>query len=85
MRGDAPFFDTSVLIYVFAKNDRRAEPPEALLAGGGIVSVQNLNEFAAVAVRKLAMPWKQVLDAISAVRALCRTPVSMTVQTHEAR
>ena len=65
MRGDAPFFDTSVLIYMFAKNDRRAKPAEALLAGGGIVSVQSLNEFAAVAVRKLAMPCKQVLDAIA--------------------
>jgi predicted nucleic acid-binding protein len=84
MKGERPFVDANVVIYAFAKNDPRAETAEKLLALGGIVTVQNLNEFAAVAVRKLAMPWKQVVEALSALRALCPTPVPLTVQTHEA-
>lgn len=84
MKGDTPFFDTNVLIYAFSKNDPRVEIAEALLAGGGIVSVQNLNEFASVAVRKLAMPRKQVVEALRALRALCSAPVPLTVQTHDA-
>jgi predicted nucleic acid-binding protein len=57
-------FDTNVLIYAFAQNDPRAEPAEALLAAGGIVSVQVFDEFVAVAIRKLGMPWKDVLEAL---------------------
>jgi predicted nucleic acid-binding protein len=81
---DKAFFDTNVLIYAFAQNDPRAEPAEALLAAGGIVSVQVLNEFVAVATRKLGMPWKDVLEALSAIRVLCPAPLPLTVETHEA-
>ena len=35
------FFDTNVLIYAMAKNDPRASKAEALLASGGIVSIQS--------------------------------------------
>jgi predicted nucleic acid-binding protein len=84
MKGDTPFFDTNVLIYAFKRDDPRSEIAATLVAGGGIISVQNLNEFASVAVRKLAMPWKQVVEALSALRALCPSPVPLTVQTHEA-
>jgi predicted nucleic acid-binding protein len=84
MKGDAAFFDTNVLIYAFAKNDPRAEIAEALLARGGVVGVQTLNEFVAVAVRKLAMPWQEVLEALRAIRVLCPAPVPLTVRTHDA-
>jgi len=83
MRGDKAFFDTSVLIYVFAKDDPRAETAETLLAAGGVVGAQILNEFVAVALRKLAMPWKEVLEALSALRVLCPSPMPMTVATHD--
>ena len=54
-------FDTNVLIYAFAKDDPRAEVAQALLARGGVIGVQTLNEFVAVAVRKLRMPWPRGL------------------------
>jgi predicted nucleic acid-binding protein len=38
------FLDTKVLIYAVAKDDPRASQAEALLASGGIVGVQSLNE-----------------------------------------
>jgi predicted nucleic acid-binding protein len=84
MRGDKVFFDTNVLIYAFAKDDLRAETAETLLAGGGVVGVQTLNEFVAVAVRKFAMPWDEVLDALSAIRVLCPSPVPVLMETHDA-
>jgi len=83
MRGDKAFFDTNVLIYAFAKDDPRAETAETLLAAGGVVGAQILNEFVAVALRKLAMPWKEVLEALSALRVLCPSPMPMTVATHD--
>jgi predicted nucleic acid-binding protein len=49
------FLDTNVLLYLLSKDAAKADRAEALLATGGIVSVQVLNEFASVATRKLAM------------------------------
>ena len=82
MSGKA-FFDTNVLLYSVS-DDRRTERAEALLAGGGTISVQVLNEFAAVAHRKMKMPWADVIEALAAIRILCPDPVPITVQTHEA-
>lgn len=82
MSGKA-FFDTNVLLYSVS-DDPRAERAETLLAGGGMISVQVLNEFAAVAHRKMKMPWADVIEALAAIRILCPDPVPITVHTHEA-
>jgi predicted nucleic acid-binding protein len=79
-----PFFDTTVLVYVVAQHDERTAASEALLDAGGIVSVQVLNELAAVAHRKLKMPWDAIAEALLAIRVLCPDPVPLTVETHEA-
>jgi len=78
------FFDTNVLIYVLAKNDPRSKRAEELLAAGGILSVQILNEFVSVARRRLLMSWSEVAEALVAIRILCPSPVPLTVETHEA-
>ncbi len=76
------FFDTNVLIYAVAKNDPRAPKAESLLASGGIVSVQALNEFVSVARRKLGMSWKDVKESLEAICVLCPKPVSNSLDTH---
>jgi predicted nucleic acid-binding protein len=78
------FFDTSILIYAIATGDARSAQAERLLAAGGNVSVQVLNEFAAVARRKLRMSWHEITEALDAVRALCEPPGSVTVNIHHA-
>jgi predicted nucleic acid-binding protein len=78
------FLDTNVLIYAVAKNDPRAAKAEALLASGGIVSVQSLNEFASVARRKLSMPWKEVREFLNLICILCPDPVPISLDTHKA-
>jgi predicted nucleic acid-binding protein len=80
---DRPFLDTNVLIYAIAQDDPRAAVAEALLGQGGVVSVHVLNEFVAVARRKLGLSWEEVLDALGAIRALCAPPVPITAETHE--
>jgi predicted nucleic acid-binding protein len=77
------FFDTNVLIYAVAQNDPRGPRAEALLAKGGVVGVQVLNEFVSVARRKMRMPWKDVTEALDAIRVLCPSPVPITISTHE--
>jgi len=84
MRGDKrAFFDTNVLIYAFAKDDPRTEAVEELLARGGVLGVQTLNEFVVLAVRQLAMPWQEVLQALGELRILCPSPRPITVETHD--
>jgi predicted nucleic acid-binding protein len=78
------FFDTSILIYAVAAGDARSAQAELLLADGGKVSVQVLNEFAAVARRKLNMSWKEIMEGLDAVRALCEPPGALTVEIHDA-
>lgn len=77
------FLDTNVLIYAVAKNDPRASKAEALLASGSMVSIQSLNEFALVARRKLAMPWKDVKEFLDLICILCPEPVPTSLDTHK--
>jgi predicted nucleic acid-binding protein len=78
------FFDTNVLIYALAKGDPRSMRAEELLAAGGVLSVQILNEFVSVARRKILMSWSEVMEALGVIRVLCSTPLPLTVDTHEA-
>jgi predicted nucleic acid-binding protein len=57
---------------------------EKLLAEGGWISVQVLNEFVAVARRKLNMSWEKTREALLAIRALCESPTTLSIETHEA-
>jgi predicted nucleic acid-binding protein len=78
------FLDTSVLIYAVAKNDPRASKAEALLASGGIISIQSLNEFVSVARRKLGMSWKEVKEFLDLICILCSDPVPISLDMHKA-
>lgn len=81
---DKAFFDTNVLVYVVGQKDERTATAEALVANGGVVSVQVLNELASVSRRKLGMSWEEIGDALAAIRVLCPSPVPLTIDTHDA-
>ena len=79
-----PFFDTTILIYSISSDEPRASRADKLLTAGGWISVQVLNEFAAVARRKLKMSWQETTEALSAIRALCEPPLALSIETHDA-
>jgi predicted nucleic acid-binding protein len=76
------FFDTSSVLYLLSADTRKADTIEALLETGGTLSVQVLNEFAAVARRKPALAWPEVREALRAVRAACST-LPVTEEIHD--
>jgi predicted nucleic acid-binding protein len=76
------FFDTSVLLYLLSTNAAKADRVEELLAARGTISVQVLNEFAAVSLRKLRMPLPEVKEILETVRAVCDV-VPLTIETHD--
>ena len=78
------FFDANVLIYAVAENDPRSAQAEVLLASGGVLSVQILNEFVSVTRRKILMSWSDVSEALDAFRVLCPSPLPITMEIHEA-
>ena len=80
---DKPFFDTNVILYAFRQDDPRGQVAEALLASGGELSVQVLNEFVAVARRKFGKTWEEIRRALDILRVFCPEPVPLTVETHE--
>ena len=83
MRAKA-FLDTNVLVYALSQDDPRGATAESLLAAGGVVSVQILNEFVAVTRRKLGMSWDELNEALDAIRILCPSPVEVSISLHEA-
>lgn len=65
------FFDTSVLLYLLSEDPARADRVEKLLQTPGVISVQVLNEFTAVATRKLALSLAEAQEILATIRHLC--------------
>ena len=76
------FFDTNVALYLLSADAAKADRAEELLAAGGTISVQVLNEFSAVALRKLGMTWPEIREVLAQIRAVCSVE-PLTVETHD--
>lgn len=73
--------DTNVLLYLLSADAAKADRAKAVLAEGGVISVQVLNEFASVATRKLGARWlvvREILDTVSLMVEI----EPLTQQTH---
>ena len=74
------FFDTDVLLYTASKDAAKAARAETLIAAGGIISVQVLNEIANVARRKMGLAWAETRALLATVRGLLSVqPITITV------
>jgi predicted nucleic acid-binding protein len=82
MSGAEVFFDTNILLYLLSADTAKADRAEELLALGGVISVQVLNEFAAVASRRLRMSWPEIRETLSGIRAVCQVE-PLTADTHD--
>jgi predicted nucleic acid-binding protein len=82
MNGKA-FFDTNVLVYAIVENDPRKIRARELLAVGGTISVQVLNEFVSIVRRQVKMPWDDVRASLRWILLLCPKAVPVTIKTHE--
>lgn len=75
------FLDTNVLLYLLSGDAAKADKAEAVLAEGGVISVQVLNEFAHVARRKFKAPWDAVWSGLTAIKANVSVE-PLTLETH---
>ena len=77
------FFDTNILVYA-QQTGAKADRARALLAGGGKLSVQVLNEFTAVSRRKQQRDWREIAEAVSDVLTMVDPPLALTLDLHAA-
>ena len=75
------FFDTNVLVYSVTADPRKAAA-DRVLARGGFVSAQVLNEFANVARKKLRQDWTEIEYAIARFCRAVDDVVHLTRETN---
>jgi len=76
------FYDTNILIYAFASDDPRSARAESLIADGGVIGVQVLNEFTNVTRRKLHWQWDQIEAALAVLNELFGPVAPLTTAIH---
>lgn len=79
---ETDFFDTNLLVYTISAEPLKAAIAQRLITAGGVVSVQVLNEFAAVATRKKELSLAEARLLLLRFRQLC-TVVPLNIATHE--
>ncbi len=76
------FIDTNILLYLTSSDSVKATKAEEIVALGGMISVQILNELTNVARRKMHMSWAETHDFLNMLRSLL-TVHPLTIETHE--
>ncbi|MBH5391644.1 PIN domain-containing protein [Bradyrhizobium diversitatis] len=62
-----PFFDSNILIYAYSTDIRR-QRALTMIAGGGVISAQVLNEFTNVLRKKQKQDWPVIEAAVQSLR-----------------
>jgi predicted nucleic acid-binding protein len=76
------FFDTNVLVYAFATHEPKRDIAQEVLASGGVISVQVVNEFANVLRKKQRQEWPRIEAALAVVERWFETIRPVTLETH---
>ena len=77
------FFDTNILVYAFLDAVKRERAIE-VLSEGGLISIQVLNEFTSVALKKRRRSWPEIEAALCVIRARFPKVILLTVEIHAA-
>jgi len=77
------FFDTNILVYAFLDATKRERALE-VLSEGGLISIQVLNEFTNVALKKRKRSWPEIETAVGVIRARFPRVILLTVEIHAA-
>ena len=79
MRAD--FFDTNIVLYLL-DDGPKADIAAGLLANGGAISVQVLNEALVNCIRKAGMSWQEAGNFASGLRQLCGV-IDLSAEIHD--
>lgn len=74
--------DTNIAVYAFSKDERRLVAMD-LLQVGPKISIQLLNEFVSVSVRKRRVEWPEIEDALDVISQLAASIRALTYEVHD--
>jgi predicted nucleic acid-binding protein len=77
------FLDTNILVYA-QQADRRSDKARSLIAAGGAISVQVINELTNVLSRKFGRGWDEIVEALQDIADTLGPPAALTMETHSA-
>ena len=75
------FLDTNIILYSASNDPAKAQRARDVIAAGGMINIQVLNETVSVARRKMRMPWSEIRDILTSVRSLLDVR-PLTITTH---
>lgn len=78
VENELSFFDTNVLLYLFAAGDPRRDAAIRVSDQGGFISVQVLNEFISVSRRKLKLDWPTIEERLKRIHMIFQRVVFVT-------
>jgi predicted nucleic acid-binding protein len=82
LAGGRGFIDSNIILYALSDDAARSVRAREILVGGGIISVQVLNEVANVCARNLRLAIDQIDHLLASVRSFA-TVQPVTLATHD--
>jgi predicted nucleic acid-binding protein len=76
------FLDSNVILYLASEQQAKADRAEQLVALGGTINIQVLNEIANVSRRKMGMSWAEIRNFLLIVRGLLKV-APVTIDIHD--
>lgn len=76
-----PFIDSNVILYLLSGDVSKADQAEEIVAVGGMISVQVLNEVTSICHKKLKMEWSEIEAVLEAIKANLEV-IPLTEKTH---
>ena len=76
------FLDSNIVLYLASEDLLKADRAQELVAEGGTISVQVLNEIANISRRKMGLSWTETRNFLLMIRGLLKVE-SITIEIHD--
>ena len=76
------FLDSNIVLYLASEDLLKADRAQELVAEGGTISVQVLNEIANISRRKMGLSWDETRDFLLMIRLLLKVE-PVTIEIHD--
>ena len=76
------FLDSNIVLYLASEDLLKADRAQELVAEGGTISVQVLNEIANISRRKMGLSWAETRNFLLMIRELLKVE-PITIEIHD--
>ena len=76
------FLDSNIVLYLASEDLLKADRAQELVAEGGTISVQVLNEIANISRRKMGLSWAETRNFLLMIRGLFKVE-PITIEIHD--